>query len=118
MAHGPDGGKQRRWLKLILRWQRSQLSVRVFCQRNHLSEASFFSWRRTLRQRGLLEDAAKTSNASSDSPTFVKLTAVDAPQPTSAIELVLSRRRRLRVRPGFDADTLLELLRLLEDAPC
>ena len=118
MAHGPDGGKQRRWLKLIQRWQRSRFSVREFCQRNHLSEASFFSWRRTLRQRGLLEEATTPPDVSNDSPTFVKLTAVDAPQHTSAIELVLKRRRRLRVRPGFDADTLLKLVRLLEDTPC
>ena len=34
------------------------------------------------------------------------------------IEVVLTKRRRLRVRPGFDADLLLELVRLLEDASC
>jgi hypothetical protein len=36
----------------------------------------------------------------------------------SAIELVLHPRRLLRVRPGFDADLLLELVRLLEEPAC
>ena len=35
-----------------------------------------------------------------------------------AFDVVLSQRRRLRVRPGFDPATLLQLVRLLEEPPC
>ena len=37
------------------------------------------------------------------------------PMADSAIEVVLGDRRLLRVRPGFDAELLLELVRLLEE---
>jgi transposase-like protein len=117
MAQRPDTAKQSRWLELIRRWQRSQSTIREFCERHHVSEASFFSWRRVLRERGLLDEpmSAKTSV---DAPAFVKLTTVVAEPTVSPIELVLNQRRLLRVRPGFDADMLLELVRLLEEPVC
>jgi transposase-like protein len=121
MAQHPDAGKQNRWLGLIDRWQQSQLSIREFCERHHVSEASFFAWRRVLRQRGLLDEPTdpKTAKAAPKAPAFVKLTPVEPePTPATAIELVLGDRRVLRVRPGFDADLLLQLVRLLEDPTC
>jgi len=119
MAQHPDAGKQRRWLELIGRWQQSQFTIREFCERHQVSEASFFSWRRVLRQRGLLDEPAepKVAKSASQPPAFVKLTPI-GPEPTPAIELVLGDRRVLRVRPGFDAELLLELVRLLEEPPC
>jgi transposase-like protein len=121
MAQRPDGGKQQRWLELIQRWQRSPITIREFCQRNQISQASFFSWRRVLRERGLLDEPStpKMSKASSDVPAFVKLSTPDNQERASTIEVVLKQpRRRLRVRPGFDADMLRQLVRLLEDTPC
>src|SRR5687767_10362162 len=101
MAKRPDGAKRDRWLELIRRWQQSQISVREFCRRHQISEASFYSWRRVLRERGLLGEAM-TSKVPADVPAFVRLTAFAAePAP---IELILKQRRLLRVRPGFDAD--------------
>jgi len=122
MARSPDIVKQRRWLDLIHRWQRSRLKVREFCQRQHVDETNFYVWRRVLRERGLLQDSPVPGTATSKAPAFVKL-MVDA-EPSSesntasAVELVLSERRLLRVRPGFDADMLLELVRLLEEPSC
>jgi transposase-like protein len=119
MARHPDASTQTRWLKLIRRWQQSQPqpTVRDFCQRHGLSEPSFYSWRRLLRQRGLLQEPAPTP--APPTPAFVKLTVSPEPAPaTSAIELVLDQRRLLRVRAGFDPDTLVQLVRLLEELPC
>jgi transposase-like protein len=121
MAQHPDASKQNRWLELIGRWQQSQLTIRAFCECHHVSEASFFAWRRVLRQRGLLDESAepKAATTASKSPAFVKLSAVESePPPANAIELVLGGRRVLRVQPGFDADLLLELVRLLEEPSC
>lgn len=70
------------------------------------SEPSFYSWRRVLRERGLLDDA----------PAFVKLTI--APESTASIVEIVLGKRIVRVRPGFDADLLLELVRLLEEPAC
>jgi hypothetical protein len=116
MARRPDAAKQGRWLELIRRWQGSQTTVREFCRRHRVSEASFCSWRRVLRERGLLHDPVPLTSA--DAPAFVKLSMLDAEPSVSAIELVLDQRRVLRVRPGFDAGMLLELVRLLEEPAC
>jgi transposase-like protein len=117
MARRPDAGKQDRWLELIRRWQRSQSTVREFCQRHQVSEASFFSWRRVLRERGLL-DEAMSSKTAAPAPAFIKLTTLDAEPCASPIDLVLNHQRMLRLRPGFDAEMLLQLVRLLEAAAC
>jgi transposase-like protein len=112
-------GKQRQWLERVRLWQQSGLGVREFCGRHGLSEPSFFAWRRTLRQRGLIED--RPTKASKAVPAFVQVdmgAATDESatvSATSRIEIVLARGRRLRVRPGFDAQTLRQLLRLLEE---
>jgi transposase-like protein len=116
MAQRPDFAKQERWLELIRRWQRSQITVREFCERHHVSEASFFSWRRVLRERGLLDEATPSKTAV-PTPAFIKLITLDAEPCVSPIELVLNQRL-LRLRPGFDADMLLELVRLLEEPTC
>lgn len=131
MARHHDASKERRWLDLILLWQKSKLTIREFCQRRQLREPSFYFWQRVLRQRGLIiqERAAESpapkpakSSAPPKTPAFVKLTldadTEPAPPTATAIEVVLSARRLLRVRPGFDPAMLLQLVRLLEEPAC
>jgi transposase-like protein len=101
-------------------WQRSRLSVRAFCQRHHLAEPSFYAWRQLLRQRGVFPARPQppTRSAPSTPPAFIKVTLAAAPNVAEPIEVVLSPQRRLRVHPGFDAATLLALVRLLEESAC
>jgi transposase-like protein len=110
MALRVDVSKQARWLDLVRRWQQSELSAREFCQRHQLSEPSFYSWRRVLRERGLIKQSASPVK-----PAFVKLSLTT--EATSAVEVVLGQRL-VRVRPGFDADMLRQLVRLLEEPAC
>jgi hypothetical protein len=121
MARRADSGKQRRWLQLIRSWQQSQLTVRAFCSRHRLSEPSFYAWRRLLQQRGLIQDeptALQPSSRRSQPPTFVKLSLANQPPACHhAVEVVLGARL-LRVCPGFDPDTVRQLVRLLEKEPC
>jgi transposase-like protein len=117
MAQHADSGKQRHWLDLIRLWQQSNLSVRAFCRRHRLSEPSFYCWRRTLRQRGLIEREATNDAAKRETPAFVQVT-VAAGAASKSIEVVLAKGRRLRVRPGFDVNTLRQLLRVLEEPAC
>jgi hypothetical protein len=51
-------------------------------------------------------------------PAFVRV-AVPTPKEAAAValEVVLARGRRLRVRPGFDHETLRQLVLLLEEEP-
>jgi len=117
MARRPDTAKQNRWLELIRCWQESRITVHEFCQRHYVSEASFYSWRRVLRERGLFDEPIR-SKTSAEAPAFVKLSTVVVETADSPIEVVLNGQRLLRVRPGFDADVLLELVRLLEEPAC
>ena len=116
MARLPDPGKQRRWLELMRLWQQSQLTVSEFCEQHRLSEASFYAWRRVLKQRGLLQ--ARPTRQPPTPAAFVELTPNAEPPAVSMVELVLGDRRLLRLRPGFDPDMLLELVRLLEEPAC
>ena len=121
MAQARDAGKQQHWLELLRRWQQSRLTVRAFCNRHGVSEPNFYAWRRLLRQRGLLQPKAALpppSRLTPPTPAFVKVSVTAESQAASAVELVLSERRLLRVSPGFDPDTLLQLVRLLEEPAC
>jgi transposase-like protein len=119
MAQQSLSGKQRHWLDLIRLWQQSKLSVRAFCRRHRLSEPSFYCWRRTLQQRGLIGKLPAEDAVKSEAPAFLQV-AVDpaAAVAPRSIEVVLANGRRLRVRPGFDANTLRQLLRVLEEPAC
>ena len=117
MAQRPDSRKARLWLERIRHWQQSQLSVRDFCQRRRLSEPSFYSWRRLLGERGLIGDGAQATPVVS-APAFVKVTVNADATLAPAIDLVLGKGRLLRVRPGFDAELLQQLLRVLEEPSC
>lgn len=46
-----DLAKERWWREVLARRVASGLSVREFCRRERLGEASFYAWRRTLSQR-------------------------------------------------------------------
>lgn len=121
MARQPDASKQQRWLDLMRRWQQSRLTVSAFCARYGLTQASFYFWRRVLRERGLLHEppARPQPAAPALAPAaFVKLTVDAAARAPTAVDLVLNDHRLLRVRPGFDPDTLRQLVRLLEELPC
>jgi len=110
MAHGRarDEQKERQWRRWIGEWQGSGLSVRAFCARHGLATASFYNWRRVLQRRA------------ADEPAFlpVRVVADAVPTQASALEVVLSDGRAVRIAPGFDAATLRRLLAVLEGRPC
>ncbi len=127
MALHPDPVKERRWLDLVQRWRLSRLSARAFCERQQLSEANFYAWRRVLRQRGLIDQDDAPVTRPMSLPAFVKVSVspgaaangnVPSASSVSAIDLVLPQGRLLRVRPGFDPDSLRQLVRLLEETSC
>ena len=92
MVQHSDSGKQRYCLDLIRLWQQSRLSVRGFCRRHRLSEPSFYCWRRTLRQRGLIGREAANAAANLETPAFVQVTVAAGAAPKS-IEVVLAKGR-------------------------
>src|SRR5271169_5919931 len=96
-----------KWRQRIAEHLSSGQSVAAFCRGQDISENSFYVWKRRLR-RGDVEGFAST-------PTpFVELKpspAAVAEVQTAGIEVCLRHQRRLRVRPGFDRDLLIDLVR-------
>ena len=108
MAYGKprDPRKEQHWRRLIQLWKNSGLTVRALCARHHLSQPSFYAWRRELQQR----DAATA---------FVPVQVETGDQPASSthIESFLAGGRSIRITPGFDPATLRQLLAVLQEAP-
>ena len=125
-----DSGKERYWRRMLTLWRAGDLSIRAFCQQHQLSEPNFYQWRRIICERDRERPPPGKSKRPSARPTrrqpvtatplFVPL-EVSLPQGDhlpGALELVLPRVLVLRVYPGFDAATLRQLLKALEDPPC
>src|SRR6516225_4735615 len=106
-----DPAKERYWRRMLGRWRRSGLTGRDFCAQNALSEPSFYAWKREIAQRDREEKtpvhtttrASVPRRAAATLPAFLPVTAAG---------------RVLRVRAGFDADALRQLLAVLEERPC
>jgi hypothetical protein len=124
MPRPADPRKQQQWLQRILRWRGSHLSVRDYCDRLQVSEASFYAWKRTLQRRGLLADTASSgaraprAGALANAPLFLPVTVPVADTTSGRIDLVLPDGWTVRVTAGFDAATLRQLLAVLQERPC
>jgi transposase-like protein len=110
-----DPQKEHFWRRHVQRWQRSRLSVRDYCRRHQLGEASFYAWRRTLAERARQPEAASPDTVEPDAPLFVDVHLTAA---ATALELLLADGLVLRVPRGFDAETLVRLLDTLRSQPC
>jgi hypothetical protein len=88
-----------RWREIIARQQNSGLPVVTYCWRMKIPQTSFYAWRRKLR----------------DAVTFAEVKLAPAPAAEGrGLELRLTGGRSILVRPGFDPQTLRELLATLE----
>jgi hypothetical protein len=122
-----DPAKEKHWRRLLRLWRGSGQTGRDFCAEHQLSEPSFYAWKREIARRDQ-EGAARSKptmgalapqrSAAAALPAFMQVTTDAAVSVTDALEVVLSGGRLLRVRAGFDADVLRQLVRLLEEPPC
>ena len=122
MPRPADPRKQHLWLEHLQRWQSSRLSVRVYCERFGLSQASFYAWKRTLRQRGLLANprpsAARAPRAqAAQAPRFIPV-ALPGRAAAGQLDVVLPDGCTVRVPAGFDVQCLRQLLAVLRERPC
>jgi hypothetical protein len=113
------GGKEKFWRCMLQRWRRSGLGVRAFCAQHGLSEPSFYAWRRIVAERdqeSARADAKPKPDGVGRTPRFVPVRVIEA---TASIEVVLPRGLVVRIPRGFDADSLRQLLAILEEErPC
>ena len=92
-----------RWRKMIQQHRGSELSVAAFCRRAGVSQPSFYAWRQKLRGE----------------VTFAEVKVLREPaMEAGGIELRLPGDRCVVVRPGFDRQTLADVLAVLESGSC
>ena len=135
-----QGGSERQtyWEEAMWRWKESGQSVRAFCRNEGERESAFYFWRRELGQRSHRTEAAngarpqanplttvsrspkRTPARHSSIPSFLPVRVVEnsAAEATSGVEIVLVHDRTVRVRSGFNRQTLADVLAVLEVRPC
>jgi hypothetical protein len=116
--HEPRDKREEAWRAIFREQTGSGLSHTDFCRDRSIPHHSYFWYRRRLewtKTETARRPTARPAKPSNLVP--VRISASSKPSPTpGAIEVVLARGRCLRVGRGFDRQTLLDLLRLLEGA--
>jgi hypothetical protein len=117
----PRAKREEAWREIFREQAGSGLSHTDFCRERSIAIHSYFwyrrrlEWTKTAAARRPTAPQAKPSAPSTLVP--VRLSASSKPSTASgAIEVVLARGRCLRVSRGFDRQTLLDLVRVLEGA--
>lgn len=105
-----DPVKEQYWRQVLGQWQRSGATIRGFCARRRLSEASFHAWRREVARRDREQQAAATG------ADFVPVRVVGAQSlavEPAAIEIVLPGNVTVRVSAGAEGACLRAVLAAL-----
>ena len=121
-----DIEKEREWRERMRRWERSGESVRAFCRGEGLQESAFFAWRRELTRRRQERQSVRAQGKQAKLSTPAKpirflpvqVAVEDRTGDPGGVEILLDAGRAIRVRPGFDRQTLAEVLAILEASPC
>ena len=104
--------RERFWRGLVEGWRRSSRNVRQWGAGRHVSEPSFYAWRRELKRR----DARPRASVEA-APLLlpIKIAAGPAASLAAPLQIELPGPVTLHVRPGCDAALLAEALRVLRD---
>jgi hypothetical protein len=134
-----DPQKQVHWEEVVRRWQESGQSVRGYCRAEGIRESAFYFWRAELQRRpssdavgyrrskaSRVMPAARLAKRLSPppqvAPSFLPVHIVErgeAETPTpGGVEIMLAQGRMVRVREGFDRQTLADVLAVLEARSC
>jgi transposase-like protein len=105
----PDPSTHRRWQQRLDRFQTSGLTVADFCEREGISPASFYAWRRRYE--------AGQAPAAANAPRLVPVRLVTPPA-SAPVELLLPSGVVVRLSPDTDPAWLRQLLPLLGVGPC
>ena len=104
----PDPQREQFGRQAVAAWEKSGQSVRAFCSGRGLQEASFYGWRRTLRERD------RRRPGGPQPPTFVPLRVVPEP----VLEVVLPTGLVVRIPPSFEAAAVATLVAALRAVAC
>ena len=107
----PDTDQQQFWQMVLETFKSGGLSVRQFCQKEGLSEASFYTWRKKLTKS---DESAEDEQKDASSSAFIE---VSMPKNNpAALELILSSGNTLKINSGADCKILTNVLSALCEA--
>ena len=103
-----DPNRELFWRRMVRRQSESGLSVRAWCARHDLREATFYWWRTALARRD-----AKPA-------IFVPVRVADdaSGRDEALMEIVLVGGRRIRLSGGVDRAMLADVLAVVEERGC
>ena len=128
-----DLAKERRWRRVIARWERSDQTIVAFCERSDVRVSTFQWWRRELARRdgravvrrksrrGIASTSGAVGGGGWSLPPFVAVRVnpgLSGPVPQDTIEVELPRHRLVRVGPTVPRESLAMVLDCLEDRWC
>ena len=134
-----DSTKAAEWAEILRRFRRSGQSQLAFCEQHGLSHHALRWWHYQPRAKRLLQaldGAAPRSRLRTADPKlpeprahrFLPVRVIEAEpareaegpsrDASSPIQILLNGGRRIAVPPGFDAETLLRVVHLLESPGC
>jgi transposase-like protein len=90
------------WRELIAQQEQSGLTVHAFCVRQGVTEASFYHWRKQLRDNAPVRFALVEQR-------------VDRLRQNAPLEVLLTSGERVQVTPDTDAATLRMVLAVLRE---
>ena len=123
---------------MVRRCREGGQSVRAFCRAEGLRESAFYFWRRELTRRGQVNagnssrprapasrSAKQELPRQNPKPSFLPVHLVGpasrclgAAETAHGVEIILGKGRTVRVQAGFDRQTLLDVLAVLEVQSC
>jgi len=122
MANGAtrDLAKEAYWRRMTGRQADSGLSVRGWCHKHGLNEATFHWWRRELGRRDAEGRPSARRGVTKQSMPFlpVHVTEEGPGAPDSRIDIVLPDGPCVRVHGSVDRRTLADVLAVLEQRGC
>lgn len=118
MARKQNGEAERRWREILERQAVSSLPVRRFCEVEGISKASFYAWRKRLREHQAegvpaVRKRAPRKEAGGNAGLFVPLKLLDASSAT--LEIVHPLGYRIHVTGDVNPAQLRHVLEALDE---
>lgn len=115
MAAKRSKDRQVYWQDAVKRQSISGLSIREFCEREGVSEPSFYLWRKRVRPGTDEEGPRTTDTAGSDTRISGKFIPLKLLDPTSELEVIHPLGYRIRLSGEINATELRRVLDVLDE---
>lgn len=100
--------REKYWRTQMSSCESSGLTIAAYCRRSGVSVGQYYWWKKELKRRAQNHPMAVSPFA--EVHRVESLFCGDSP-----LEVLLAQERRILVRPGFDSETLAQVVRVLED---